>query len=483
MALAISLALVAALLTLVAFIPPPMASAEEVHATPVPVTDDEEWPLPLTEDGTRYGRDLKARMFYLSPTYVNLNHGSYGTVPRPVKAVQDDLFLLQESRPDAWFRKEYYRRLDDARGRIASYVGASEDDVVLVENASSAVNSVLRSMPFERGDAVVRLSTAYGMVVETLDYLRGTAGIEVIVAEVTYPVEGPDQMVRALEEALRRRPDVKLCVFSHISSMPAIVEPLDRLVASVRSIAPSATVLVDGAHAPGQLIGLDVPSLGVDFYLGNCHKWMYAPKGTAFLWSSPSRRTSTFPEPTVISSSGRRDYEGRYAYTGTRDYTAFASLGSALDFRSYLGGEGQIGDYCRGLAFAAGRFLALAWGTDLLVPEGMSGYMINVILPPTNEDAVRHMQKELDEVHDVYLVCGAVLDSRWEEFGNDADDIPRNVAATQRRGEREAPNSAEPTKIFFVRLSAQVYLEMEDFRPLAKLVPELLQKAEVDLLE
>ena len=73
-----------------------------------------------------------------------------------------------------------------------------------------------------------------------------------------------------------------------------MVEPIAELAAVVREIAPSALIVVDGAHAPGQ-IPVSVDSLGVDFYLGNCHKWLFAPKGTAFLWVSPAQQTSLSP--------------------------------------------------------------------------------------------------------------------------------------------------------------------------------------------
>lgn len=125
----------------------------------------------------------------------------------------------QESYPDRWFRISYYNYIDIARQYIATFISALLDDVVLVENASSAVNSILRTIGLQRGDKVLRLSTAYGMVRETLDWMAETIGIEVIVVNVKFPLENTNQIVEDVKEALKTHQNIKLCIFSHISSM------------------------------------------------------------------------------------------------------------------------------------------------------------------------------------------------------------------------------------------------------------------------
>lgn len=159
------------------------------------------------------------------------------------------------------------------------------------------------------------LSTAYGMVKETLNWLVDTSGVEVVVVNITFPIDSASQITHAVSDVLAAHGDVKLCIFSHISSMvrtnnmnipprrayvltsaynyqPAVIEPVADLSAIAHTA--GAIVLVDGAHAPGQ-INVDVTVINADFYLGNCHKWLYAPKGTAFLWVSPAHQTSVSP--------------------------------------------------------------------------------------------------------------------------------------------------------------------------------------------
>lgn len=386
-----------------------------------------------------------------------------------------ELFLEQEAYPDTWFRQKMYEKMNASRAKIAQFIRANVSDVVLVENASSAVNSILRSMQFQKGDKVLRLDTAYNMVTRTLDYLAETIGIQVIVVDVTLPITGPEQFVSEVEELLRQHSDIKLCIFSHISSLPAIVEPLDDLSKLVREIAPSSMILVDGAHTPGVLLDLNVPRYDVDFYLGNCHKWLYAPKGTAFLWVTPSRHqpTSNFPEPTVISSKNANDFVERYSYTGTRDYTAFAALPAAFEFREFLGGEEQIIAYCHTLAVQAGQFLADRWGTSLLVPNGMSGFMVNVVLPSQNRTAIEEMQATLNSTYsyNIYMVAAPAKPAVAR-----TDVVHDNGYADFQRYRSECDNesSMDCDVVYITRLSAQVYLELAHFRILGDLVPQLL---------
>jgi hercynylcysteine S-oxide lyase len=135
---------------------------------------------------------------------------------------------------------------------------------------------------------------------------------------------------------------------------------------------------------------------------------------------------------------------------GTRDYTAFASLPSALDFRTFLGGEDQVLTYCHDLTVKGGNALAQVWGTSLLVAEDMSGFMINIILPSTDTDAVAYMRQTLDDKYGIYIVY---------------DKIPSSLSSTGK-------------DILFTRLSAQVYLELTDYTQLGELVPQLLAEYE-----
>lgn len=410
-----------------------------------------------------FGKEIKDLLFLLNHNFCNMNHGSYGCVPRAVSIKQHEKFLEQESRPDKWFRITYYEYIKHSRIKLSELINCSMTDIVLVENASSAVNSIVRTFGLKEGDKVLRLSTAYGMVIETTDWLARTNQIEIITVHVLFPVKDTTQLLSAFAEKLQQHPDIKLCCLSHISSMPSMVEPVKALVQLVRTFARGCQVLIDGAHVPGQL-PLDVKDIAPDYYIGNCHKWLYAPKGTAFLWVSPSRQRQDFPAPTVISSVGMPlEMAERYAYTGTRDYTAFIAIPAAFDFIAYVGGLEKIQGYCHNLAIAAGRLLTSAWSTELLVCESLTANMINVVLPTHDSEAVSFLQKQLDDVHNIYIVCSSLRINTCIE-GDKGSDSANSIT----------------NDVFFTRLSAQIYLELSDFARLANLVPIILSEYEIN---
>jgi isopenicillin-N epimerase len=201
-------------------------------------------------------------------------------------------------------------------------------------------------------------------------------------------------------------------------------------------------VLIDGAHAPG-VIPIDVAAIGADYYTGNLHKWCFSPKGAAFLWCNPKIVTAFHPQPTVVSSTGLYDFVGRYAYTGTRDYTAFYAVIDAFDFiNNKLGGFNKMQNYNKSLLTLGCDILISEWNTSLLVPASMTAFMSNVILPVQNNEHCSILQKRLFDENKISMIYGHVV----------------------------APDD---TKIYYTRISAQCYLSLNDFILLASNVKRI----------
>jgi selenocysteine lyase/cysteine desulfurase len=253
--------------------------------------------------------------------------------------------------------------------------------------------------------------------------------------------------------------NVVLCIFSHISSMPTMIEPIKQLTKIAKSF--GSKVILDGAHAPGS-IDIDVYDLDGDYYTGNLHKWCYCPKGAAFLWTAPSviNTNEMHPQPVVISSTGRYDYIGRFAYTGTRDYTAFCTIPCAFQFMdNQLKGIDNIRLYCQTLLADGCNLLITHWQTGYLVPLSMCAFMANVILPIEfqYEEAAIWLQEKLFQDYHMTLVYGSV---------------PRRMDGDI-TNEQEQQQSSSSSMIYFFRLSSQVYLSLEEFQILVDAVLEL----------
>lgn len=410
-------------------------------------------PIQKADDpSTVFGHKILREEFLLN--YTNLNHGSYGACPKRVLNYQSALRLQQEQQPDPWMRSRYLQMQNDTRKRVSQYVNADDpDNLVLVESASTAVNSLLRTMEWQSGDIVLYFSVAYGMVKNTALWLSKRSGVEILEVPVLFPILDSRAFIAPLEETLRQLGDdaksdqLKVAVLDHIASIPAVTLPVLELATMIKAFSPNTFVMVDGAHAMGQLQQLDLRQLGpIDAYLSNGHKWLYSPKGSAFLWVNASQVSAVFPEPTVISSQnniGTMSLVRRYSYTSTRDYTALLSMSAALDFRQQLGGDEAIYTYVKNLALLARRYLMKLWDACPFVPESMEEFMINIALPTKNATLAKEIQHLLLQNHAIYIVV-----------------------------------AQEPTSgIIFTRLSSQIYLEMSDFTRLGELVLQYTQNS------
>jgi hypothetical protein len=223
-------------------------------------------------------------LFLLDPEIVFLNHGSFGACPRPVFAEYQRLQLELEREPVEFLglKRRFPELIGAARERLAAYVGASGSDLVLVPNAKTAVNTVARSLDLQPGDEIVATTHEYGgndLLWRYTCERRGARYVEVN----TTPASAVDQLLGAVT------PRTRALFFSHISPPTALRFPAEELCAQAREA--GVLSIVDGAHAPGQ-IGLDLASLGADFYAGNCHKWRAHMGHTA-------RTVKTAPMPLI----------------------------------------------------------------------------------------------------------------------------------------------------------------------------------------
>lgn len=273
-------------------------------------------------------------LFMLRDDLVFLNHGSFGACPRPVHARYQALQCELESNPVAFLdaSRELPGRLREARQSLARFVGARRDDLVMVTNATYGLNVVARSLPLGPGDEVVITDHGYGAIERTWAFVCEATGAELVRASIELPVESADQVVHDIWAHVTDRTRV-LCV-DHITSPTALILPIRELIGRARR--SGIYSVIDGAHGPGQL-DLDLDALKPDVYVGNCHKWLMAPKGAAFLWARPE--VQPLLEPLVVSWGWRSDWPGPSRFVdeqeavGTRDPAAMLTVPTAIAFR------------------------------------------------------------------------------------------------------------------------------------------------------
>lgn len=365
--------------------------------------------------------------FSLAEGVAHLNHGSYGAAPRVVTDAAQVWRERMEADPTSFFRDELPGATRAAAARVAGFLGGRAKDWAFLENATQGTNAIIASLNLKPDDELLCLSQVYNAVGNTLRHYGERAGARVVTVPVPVPFTDPEPLLAALKAAIG--PRTRLATFDHISSAGAVVFPVREMAAICRE--RGVPVAVDGAHAPGQL-PLDVPSLGVDWYVGNVHKWAFAARGTAVIWCAPEYQAAL--HPVSISHYLGQGFAAEFDFSGTRDSSPWLAVPEALDYLASLGPEAARANN-NALAREAGEMLADAWGSDIAAAPPYSAAMASVRLPgvkAADRTAARRIARHLREAHNISAGVMVIDGGVW------------------------------------LRVSAQIYNEIGDYRPLAE---------------
>ena len=355
----------------------------------------------------------------LDPAVTYLNHGGYGVTPNAVLQEQEVWRRRIERNPTHFFAEELPGLLRQAATALAGHLGVRGEDVVFVDNATTGCNAVLRALDFVPGDEILITSLAYGAIAKAARHVASRGGARLVEAEIPLPVADDAAIIAAV--AARLGPRTRLAIFDHVASHSALVLPVADLARLARGA--GARVLIDGAHAPG-LVPLDPAATGADWYVGNCHKWLMAPRGCGFLWAEPPLQRLI--HPLAISHGYGAGFIAEFDWTGTRDPTPFLALPAALAFHRRLGGEALMARNTV-LARAAARGLAEGWRTGLGGPESSFAAMATVRLPLAGEASPERalaLRRRLADEHRIEVAVNAESGALWLRLAVQAYNEP-----------------------------------------------------------
>ncbi len=288
-------------------------------------------------------------LFLLDPEIIFLNHGSFGACPKPVFEAYQEWQRRLERQPVKFLGREM-RQLDcEARQALAAYLHTNAENLAFVPNATYGVNIIARSLRLEPGDEILTSDHEYGACDYTWEFIAHKTGARIVRQHIPLPAGSAEEIAEQFWQGVTSR--TKLIFFSHFTSPTVLRLPVEELCARARQA--GIRTLIDGAHAPGQ-IPLDLEAVSADWYTGNCHKWMLAPKGSAFLYSRSD--VQSLVEPLVVSwgyhatpettaGSPFLDYLG---WTGTRDPAACLAVPAAIQFMAEHNWE-QVHQDCHAL--------------------------------------------------------------------------------------------------------------------------------------
>lgn len=329
--------------------------------------------------------------FLLDPGITFLNHGSFGACPRPVLAAQARWREEMERNPVEFMGRRSAGLLKTAREGLAGYLGAQADHLVFIPNATTAVNAVAASLRLAPGDEVLTTDHEYGACDMTWRQHCERQGALLRRVEIPLPFE-PERFVERMMAAVTQR--TRLIFLSHITSVTALIFPVAALCRAARE--QGITVCIDGAHAPSQL-DLSLDEIGADFYTGNLHKWLCAPKGAAFLHARPEHHEMLMApviswgwldDPVQHSYTGKSLFERRFQWQGTHDITPWLCVPDAISFQAGRDWPRHRAS-CHGLAVEVMHEFARRHGLPPIAPDDCFGQMTPLPVPAQDAAALR----------------------------------------------------------------------------------------------
>lgn len=384
---------------------------------------------------------LKFQDYWLiDPGITFLNHGSFGACPIPVLQAQQQLRHQLERQPLQFFNHTFEPLLDAARQALAAFVGAEPEGLVFVPNATTGINAVLRSLPWQAGDQVLTTNHEYNACRNALNYVAERAGVQVQVAAIPFPLGSAAQVMEAV--LAKVTPQTRLVLLDHVTSQTGLIFPIADLVQKLAAL--GVETLIDGAHAPGML-PLHLATLGATYYTGNCHKWLCSPKGAAFLYVRADRRDLIRPLTISHGANTTRPDRSRFwlefDWMGTDDPTASLCVPKAIEWMGSLlpGGWPELMHRNHELAIAARQLMAERLQILPPCPDNLIGAMAVLPLPSTT---ALKLQQTL-----------------WKQY---SIEVP-------------VYDWGEPPQQY-LRISAQIYNDLEQYDLLASKLLSLLQR-------
>ncbi|KAL6720092.1 hypothetical protein ACLMJK_002013 [Lecanora helva] len=364
--------------------------------------------------GVKYGRKMRDEHFTFDPAYTPLNHGSYGAFPHAVRQYQRQLQDHVEARSDPYIRFTIPELLVESRRAAAELLGASVDDLVFVPNATTAVNVVLRNLKYANGDVILYFSTAYGACEKTIQYVCETTLAESKRIDVTFPIDDDVfiQLFRQSISQLRAEGrNARIAMFDTVVTFPGVRLPWEALVRVCKDM--EVLSLIDGAHGIGHIDLTHLASVGPDFFTSNCYN--------------------------MTQDKGR--FADQFKWLATVDQTPYLCVPKAIQFRREVcGGEEAIREHCFSLARAGGRAVASILGTEVM----------------------ENSQQTLGQC----CFTNVRLPFDFAHGGLEASDGPGVVKCLMDHAMTDF-DTWTPARFYggavWVRLSAQIYLEMKDF--------------------
>ncbi len=329
-----------------------------------------------------------------------LNHGSFGACPDFVIAEQRKWQDLMEREPVRFFEELMPDLLLKSRESLGTFLSCSADDLAFVSNATSGVNTILRSLHFEQGDEILVPNHAYQACRNTIDFVANRWGAKVVEVDIPFPIDGPWTVIELMKSACSER--TKLVMIDTVTSPTGLRMPFEELTEFFEG--KGVEVLLDAAHGIG-MIPLDLGELGASYVTSNCHKWLCAPKGSAFLYVRKDKQHKI--QPLTISHGhtfplgDTTRFRHEFDWTGTQDISGWCTIPAVIEGIAKLvdGGWDAIMQHNHDLAIQGRDLLCNRLGIEQPCPNEMIACISTIQLP--GKIPAKERMHEPDPLHHI----------------------------------------------------------------------------------
>lgn len=389
-------------------------------------------------------RNLAFQLWQLDPSVSYLNHGSFGAVPNDVQLVQESFQKRMNSNPNRWFRTDIPDLMVGARHIAAAWFGVDSDDFAFVPNASQGVVTAVQSLVDRANRSgqhahIVDTSLGYGGVTRGINHVAQRSGATYADALLTYPHDVDAVTIASrIRACITSAESPTILVIDHITSETGLMLPVAEVIADLRRTHPHLLVVVDAAHSAG-MVQRPIPD-GCDLWIGNLHKWLCAPRpSAALICMNPNLRESLSP---LSPSWGFEDgFPKSFEWQGTSDYSSYLSVPAAIAFQEQWSWKTRD-EHNRSVVDGGASLLRTAWGVDQHVDPSLEAPWMRMVKVPSSRPLTK-----------------PEVDSTVERIGSElkVECMLMTVGAST-----------------YVRLSAHMYNEIEDFErllPIRRLLP------------
>ena len=388
---------------------------------------------------SRPQRSHLAKHWNLDSDCVFLNHGSFGATPNEIREEQRKWQDLLEDEPVRFYEDLAMEFMENSRKALAVMLECDAEDLALVENATTGVNTVLRSLEFNTGDEILVPDHAYQACRNAIDFVAQRWGVKVVTVNIPFPIEGPQIAFDIIMAGVTER--TVLAMIDTVTSPTGLLMPFERLTKELE--AKGVAVLLDAAHGIG-MVPLSLDKLGASYTTSNCHKWMCAPKGSAFLHVRKDLQHHIHPltisHGMTFPLGDTTRFRHEFDWTGTRDISAACSIPATIEYMENMvdGGWPAIMQHNHDLAMEGRRILCERLSLDEPCPEEMIACIATLELPEGGDAGIP--LHEPDPLHKVLQDKYGIQVPVW---------------------------SWESPKGRYIRISAQLYNHVDEYHYLA----------------